>query len=88
MYRIETERGDLFDVNMMITIQVTVCGSAAENELVAAFHEAVASFEILNSKVVIDDNGDAFYDNCASPGNSIVFKDFEISDLIREQELR
>ena len=88
MYRIETERGDLFDVNMMIAIQATVCGSAAENELVAAFHEAVASFEILNSKVVIDDNGDAFYDNCASPGNSIVFKDFEISDLIREQECK
>ena len=41
MYRIETERGDLFDVNMMIAIQATVCGSAAENELVAAFHEAV-----------------------------------------------
>ena len=88
MYRIETERGDLFDVNMMITIQATVCGSATENELIAAFHEAVASFEILNSKVVIDDNGDAFYDNCASPGNSIVFKDFEISDLIREQECK
>lgn len=24
MYRIETERGDLFDVNMMITIQATI----------------------------------------------------------------
>ncbi len=86
MYKIETERGDLFDVNMMIAMQATVNGTATGNELVAAFNEAVASFEILNSKVVIDGNGDAFYDKCASPGNSIVFRDFELSDLIREQE--
>ena len=32
------------------------------------------------------ERGDAFYDCCASPQNSIVFKDFELSDLIREQE--
>ena len=62
MYRIETERGDIFDVNMMIAMEATVRGSATENELVFAFNEAVASFEILNSKVVIDENGDAFYD--------------------------
>ncbi|MBR5090640.1 MAG: hypothetical protein IK093_14510 [Ruminiclostridium sp.] len=86
MYRIETERGDLFDVNMMIAIQATLSGTATENELVAAFNEAVASFEILNSKVVIEDSGDAFYDSCALPQNSIVFRKFELSDLIREQE--
>ena len=73
MYRIETERGDLFDVNMMIAIQATLSGTATENELVAAFNEAVASFEILNSKVVIEDSGDAFCDSCALPQNSIVF---------------
>lgn len=86
MYRIETERGDLFDMNMMIVMQATVRGIASENELVAAFDDAVALFEILNSKVVIDHNGDAFYDDCASPQNRIVFKDYELSDLIREQE--
>ena len=46
MYRIETERGDIFDVNMMIAMEATVRGSATENELVFAFNEAVASFEI------------------------------------------
>ena len=43
MYRIETERGDIFDVNMMIAMEATVRGSATENELVFAFNEAVAS---------------------------------------------
>ena len=86
MYRIETERGDIFDVNMMIAMEATVRGSATENELVFAFNEAVASFEILNSKVVIDENGDAFYDKTALPPNSIRFKDIELCELIREQE--
>ena len=86
MYRIETERGDIFDVNMMIAMEATVRGSATENELVFAFNEAVASFEILNSKVVIDENGDAFYDKTALPQNSIRFKDIELCELIREQE--
>ena len=86
MYRIETERSDLFDVNMMIAMQATVIGCATQNELVAAFNEAVATFEILNSKVVIDDNGDAFYENSTSHKNSIVFTDIEFSELIQEQE--
>ena len=86
MYKIETERGDLFDVNMMIVMQITVSGNASGSELTAAFGNACAAFEILNCKVVIDENGGAFYDNCASPKNSITFGDFELSELIREQE--
>ena len=86
MYRIESERGDLFDVNMMIAMQATVRGGAPQNEIVAAFNEAVATFEILNSKVVIDDNGNAFYDKTTSPQSSIQFKDTELSELIQEQE--
>ncbi|MBP5606411.1 MAG: hypothetical protein J6X60_12880, partial [Ruminiclostridium sp.] len=86
MYKIETERGDLFDVNMVIAMQVMISGNAAVSELTGAFMNAVAAFEILNCKVVIDDNGSAFYDNCASHRNSITFRDFELPELIREQE--
>ena len=86
MYKIETERADLFDVNMMIAMQVIVSGNASEEKLTAAFSSAVLAFEILNCEIVIDNNGNAFYDDCASPKNSITFRDFELSDLIREQE--
>ena len=86
MYKIETERGDLFDVNMMIAMQVKVCGKASEIELTEAFRAAVEAFEILNCKVVIDQNGDAFYDNCREQMNRIVFRDFELEELIQEQE--
>ncbi|MBR5091432.1 MAG: hypothetical protein IK093_18570 [Ruminiclostridium sp.] len=86
MYKIETERGDLFDVNMMISMQITVNGQASEQELAAAFKEAVGAFEILNCKVVIDGNGDAFYDSCDGSANSITFGKFELAELIKEQE--
>ena len=45
MYRIETERGDLFDVNMMIAMQVTVTGKASEQELTEAFRYEFANHE-------------------------------------------
>ena len=86
MYKIETERGDIFDVNMMIAMQITVSGKASEEELCKAFDSAAASFEILGCKVVLDDKGDAYYDKCYSQKNSISFKDFELSELILEQE--
>jgi hypothetical protein len=86
MYKIETERGDLFDVNMMIAMQVNVRGNATETELTEAFRVAVGAFEILNCKVVIDDKGIAFYEKCTLPMNSIVFRDFELEELIQEQE--
>ena len=86
MYRIETERGDLFDVNMMIAMQVTVTGKASEQELTDAFRSAAGSFEILNCKVVIDENGGAFYDKNDEPASSICFRDFGLEALITEQE--
>ena len=57
MYKIETEHGDLFDVNMMIAMQIKVYGKAGEAELTEAFRAAVEAFEILNCKVVIDQKG-------------------------------
>lgn len=64
MYKIETERGDLFDVNMMIVMKAAVSGaeglSFAEAE--KAFGEATAAYEILNSKIVLKDDGSCFYE--------------------------
>lgn len=88
MYKIETERADLFDVNMMIAIQITVTGKATEPALLQAFRDTVEAFEILNCKVVIDGSGGAFYDNCdgSNNRNSLTFRDFALDGLIREQE--
>ena len=34
MYKIETERGDIFDVNMMIAMQITVYGQYKLTDLI------------------------------------------------------
>lgn len=86
MYKIETERADLFDVNMMIAMQITLSGMATEAALTQAFRDAVGAFEILNCKVVIDGDGNAFYVPGDGSGNSISFRDFALESLIREQE--
>ena len=86
MYKIETERADLFDMNMMIAMQITVSGKAGEQALTEAFRDAVGAFEILNCRMVIDENGNAFYVQGDGSQNSITFRDFELEDLIRVQE--
>ena len=86
MYRIETERADLFDVNMMIAMKVSVAGAALQKELENAFINAIGSHQILLSKVVIKSNGDAFYEEYQENNNKIFFRDFVLEELIEEQE--
>ena len=85
-YKIETERADLFDVNMMIAMQFTVSGRATEEELTQAFRDTVAAFGILNRKIVIGETGEASYQECERQRNTIAFRDFELEALIREQK--
>ena len=86
MYRIETERGDLFDVNMMIAMQITVSGTASETALAESFRDTVKAFEILNCKIVIDADGNACYDRCDGSANSITFGAYDFFELITAQE--
>ena len=86
IYRLQTERADLFDVNMMIVMQAAVTGRATEQELSEAFHDTVAVFEILGCKIVIDENGNAFYCRCTEQRNSITCRDYALDTLIQEQE--
>ena len=69
-YKIETERENLFDVNMVIAMRVRIAGVVLFEDLEKAFYKAVASYEILNSKVVIEENLIARRDSFsyASPG--------------------
>ena len=72
-YKIETERGDLFDVNMMITISVLVKGEATCEQIENAFKKATQAHEILNTKVVIDKAGQAFYEEYALGKNGLYY---------------
>ena len=85
-YKIETERENLFDVNMVIAMRVRVEGKALFEDLEKAFCKAVASYEILNSKVVIEENGDAFYVDCERPMSSFSESPLGFEELINANE--
>lgn len=85
-YNLETERADLFDINMMIIMSVTVAGAATFEEIENAFRNAVSVYEILNTRIVIDQDGQAYYECCDMPGSMVCRTDKNIHELINEQE--
>ena len=85
-YRINTERVELFDVNVLIVMQVHLKNPVAFNDLSSAFYEACSCHEILNSRVVIEDSGEAFYVDCSEPQNSISVTDRSLKEILASDE--
>ncbi len=85
-YRIDTERVDLFDVNIVITMKVSLDKEVDFQDAQAAFVKACSLHEVLNSKVVIEDSGEAFYVDNSEPHNSISKTDLGLEELINVNE--
>ena len=85
-YKIETERENLFDVNMTIAMQVRLKTAVQFDMCKRAFDRAVSVYEILNSRVVIEENGDAFYVDCDSPRSSFTESELSFEELINANE--
>ena len=87
-YRIDTERVDLFDVNILITMKVLLDREILFEDAERAFSKAISLHEVLNSKVVIEDSGEAFYVDNDEPASSISKTHLGLEDLITENERR
>ena len=85
-YKIETERENLFDVNMTIAMRVRLKTAVQFDMCKRAFDRAVSVYEILNSRVVIEENGDAFYVGCDSPRSSFTESELSFEELINANE--
>ena len=85
-YRIDTERVDLFDVNIVITMKVSLDKEVPFEDAQRAFYKACSLHEVLNSKVVIEDSGEAFYVDNDEPKNSTSRTDLPLEELILENE--
>ena len=85
---IETERVDIFDVNMMIVMQLRLNAEAGLEELRKAFDGACAVHEVLHSKVVIEASGDAYYVDNDEPQNSFTQTESDLRELIYQNERR
>lgn len=87
-YAIETERADLFDVNIIITISVKLEKDVSFNTLNTAFKKACTLHEVLKSKIIIEPNGEAYYVDAENPQNSFSKTDLSITELIQENQKR
>ena len=85
-YRIDTERVELFDVNVLIVMQVHLNKEVPFQELSRAFREATGIHEILNSKVSIEGSGEAYYVTHDEPQNSISITDCSLEEMIARNE--
>ncbi len=85
-YKIETERGDLFDTCMIISIAVRINEDVPAGRLKDAFSKACSLHEVLNTKVVIDPSGEAFYESNDDPHNSFEETDLTFTELININE--
>ena len=90
---IETERIDLFDVSINIAMRIHISGNVDEGSLRSAFDKAVSSHEILNTHVVLEEDGKAFYmkDDSFSGdsnfrNNMITFEENDWMYIIRREE--
>ena len=86
--KIETERVDLFDVNMMITMNMRINREVPFDALSAAFEKACKVHEVLNSRIVIEASGEAFYVENDAPQNSFSKTTLGLAELIGENEKR
>ena len=85
-YGIATERIDLFDVNIVIAMQVKLSEEVPFEELQKAFEKACKAHEVLRSKVMIDEDGEAFYVDCDCPQNSFSKTSQTLTELINSNE--
>lgn len=85
-YKIETERTDLFDTNILITMRVRLNEAVPFEALHAAFIRACRVHEVLNMKVVLEPSGEAYYIENEVPHNSFVSTDLSLQELINNNE--
>lgn len=85
-YRINTERIELFDVNVLIVMQVHLNEAVPFDAISRAFYDACDLHEILNSRVEIDEAGEAFYVDYYKPRRTISITDLSLEEIISSNE--
>ena len=84
---IETERQDLFDVSILIAMRFHISGNVSDDAIKNAFESAVRYHEILGTRVVLDKDGNAYYEKKDDiNSNRITFEKSDWKDIIRREE--
>lgn len=89
-YKISSERTNLFAPNVHVAMSVLIKGCRNLEDLTQAIQIACLQNEILSCKIVIDENGEAFYEPICTPNQSIICHESSSANqwvsIIKEQE--
>lgn len=89
-YKITSERTNLFAPNIHVAMSVLIKGCNHHEELIEAIQIACLQNEILNCKIVLEENGEAFYEKISTSNQSIIYRENNSANqwisIIKEQE--
>lgn len=81
-----TERTNLFEPNDAIAMKFTILGQVEEHRTTVAFDTAVKANETLNSKIVLSENGDAWYEPVKETHNYLRSVGGDWMEVLEEQQ--
>ena len=86
---IVTERTNVFEPNNTITMKFTIAGTVKPEKMKQAFLTAVRENETLNSRVILAENGEVWYEPCRETQiqkNHIEIADRSWQEIFKEQQ--
>lgn len=83
---IRTERPNLFEPNVYISMVVKFSGTVTKNALHQAIKATYSANEATMSQIVLEENGDAYYIKREKSGCMVFFDNRNWGEIIREQE--
>lgn len=83
---IRSERANLFEPNVYIGMVVKLCGNLSRKEIEQAVYEAYEANEATMSKIVLEENGDAYYETMETSGGKFFIKDCPWEEVLIQSE--
>ena len=83
---IRTERACLFEPNVYIAVIATIKGNIPVDKIENAIEKAYQNNESTMSKIVLESNGQAYYEKLSKSGCKIIIHQREVEDVLRESE--
>lgn len=85
---IRSERANLFEPNVYISMIVKLSGDIQSEEIEQAVYKAYEANEATMSKIVLEENGDAYYEKMGSSGCKFIIDNCSWKELLQQSEKR
>ena len=85
---IRSERANLFEPNVYISMIVKLSGNLQSEEIEQAVYKAYEANATTMSKIVLEENGDAYYEKMGISGCGFIIDNCSWKELLHQSEKR